>query len=276
MKVTKKVFVQSLVIEVTRLCNANCEHCLRGKAECGTIKESTIKNLLKNIDGISTITFSGGEPTLNLEAVEQTLKICKELDIYVGSIYIVTNGVKYNPNLIPLMNEWLEYCYSCDYGTNDLSKLDDYLENSSFGLSLSIDKYHPKLDERSNLYRIVKYYNNQKEHYGNDGINNPKYVMQEGNAKNNNSYKFGGRFLDKFNFQFSFEEYEEELNVDELYCNIYGEITPCCDMSYDTQRNFQKVFGNNNVNELLLEAIVTKYNEKEMDYSSLIEKKKAS
>ena len=275
-KVAKKVFVQNLVIEVTRMCNAKCEHCLRGKAECGKINENTLRNLFRDIDGVRTITFSGGEPTLHLNAVRQTLEICKENEIYVGGIYIVTNGVKYNPELIPLMNEWLEYCYFCEWGDNDLQNLDSYLENSTFGLSLSIDKYHPQMDGKSNLYRIVKYYSPIKENYGNDGINNTKNVIREGNAIDNPYYDFSGRFLDEWNFKFSIEDDDSEINIDEIYCNIYGELTPCCDMSYDTQRKFSTAFGlgENNVNYISIENIVKKYEEEEMDYSILLPSKK--
>jgi len=74
----KKVATDNLVLEVTRKCNMNCAHCLRGNAEDKDISFDLIDILLDNIDSINMITFTGGEPSLNVKALkyfrEQVIK----------------------------------------------------------------------------------------------------------------------------------------------------------------------------------------------------------
>ena len=47
------------------------------------------EELLGTLDGI---VFSGGEPSLNLDAIEYTLEVCKKNRIPVDAFYIVTNS----------------------------------------------------------------------------------------------------------------------------------------------------------------------------------------
>ena len=62
-----------LAIEVTQRCNLNCDHCLRGCARNVNITKEIIDKTLDNFEHISSITFTGGEPTLNPEAIIYTI-----------------------------------------------------------------------------------------------------------------------------------------------------------------------------------------------------------
>jgi len=58
--------IDNLIIEITRKCNFTCDHCLRGEAQNKDIDHKVIDALLdNNIEYISNITFTGGEPSLN-------------------------------------------------------------------------------------------------------------------------------------------------------------------------------------------------------------------
>ena len=59
----------SLIIEVTRKCNLCCEHCLRGEAQNKVFNPEWLDTFIKNnnITHVSTITFTGGEPSLHPE-----------------------------------------------------------------------------------------------------------------------------------------------------------------------------------------------------------------
>ena len=61
-----KLSIDNLIIEITRRCNMACAHCLRGDAQNIDIDPSYMLKLLRdnNIDYISMVTFTGGEPTL--------------------------------------------------------------------------------------------------------------------------------------------------------------------------------------------------------------------
>lgn len=80
----------NVFIEVTRRCNMCCAHCLRGDAESIDIQEKYIDAFLDNFEKgayISSLTFTGGEISLNIPAIRYTLKAVKERGIAVGSFY---------------------------------------------------------------------------------------------------------------------------------------------------------------------------------------------
>ena len=62
--------VYSLILEVTRRCNMCCAHCLRGEAENIDMQKETIDKVLDLVDKIEHVTFSGGEPSLNLPLIQ--------------------------------------------------------------------------------------------------------------------------------------------------------------------------------------------------------------
>ena len=66
----------NVFIEVTRRCNMCCAHCLRGDAESIDIQEKYIDAFLDNFEKgayISSLTFTGGEISLNIPAIRYTL-----------------------------------------------------------------------------------------------------------------------------------------------------------------------------------------------------------
>lgn len=88
------VFLNDLILEVTRWCNFACEHCCRGTRQQITLGGGIIKRIFSDphLDGINTLTLSGGEPSL----VPKTLSIVAEsialAPFPVDRFYIATNG----------------------------------------------------------------------------------------------------------------------------------------------------------------------------------------
>ena len=133
---------ESLAIEVTRRCNMACEHCLRGDAQKCDVSFETIDRLLDQTEYISTITFTGGEPTLNVPAIWYTLDGCKKRDIQVEGFYVVTNGKSITSDFLTVMLEWYVYCLECG-GETDLC-----------GVALSQDKFHDSIPDAN--IRLLK------------------------------------------------------------------------------------------------------------------------
>ena len=80
----------SVFIEVTRRCNMCCAHCLRGDAESIDIQEKYIDAFLDSFEKgayISSLTFTGGEISLNIPAIRYTLKAVK---VWSGGIIAMT------------------------------------------------------------------------------------------------------------------------------------------------------------------------------------------
>ena len=84
--------VDNLVIEVTRKCNMKCPHCLRGNAQRKIIPNEYIDKMLRLIDNVSTLSITGGEPTLAMDTLNYIKKNIGYGQCDVGNFYMVTIG----------------------------------------------------------------------------------------------------------------------------------------------------------------------------------------
>ena len=166
--------VDNVVIEITRRCNMCCAHCLRGDAEAVDIQEKYIDAFLDsfaNAGYISSLTFTGGEISLNIPAIRYTLNAVRERNISVGSFYMVTNGkaVDKMAELALASLEWWNYC----------DDKDDY----SCGLCISSDDFHEEIPRESASILSGLRYNR------NDKVTDfrKQYLINEGRAKTINA-----------------------------------------------------------------------------------------
>lgn len=220
----------SVFIEVTRRCNMCCAHCLRGDAENIDIQEKHIDAFLDSFEKgayISSLTFTGGEISLNIPAIRYTLKAVKERGIAVGSFYMVTNGkaVDKMADLAMASLEWWNYC----------DDKDDY----SCGLCISSDDFHEAIPyESKSILSGLKYNSNDKV-----TDFHRAYLLNEGRAKNLDSdiYKKREPHVDKLEYEFS-KTGGIDFYSGELYLNAIGDVVSGCDWSYKSQKKYR--FGN--------------------------------
>lgn len=219
------------VIEVTRRCNMSCAHCLRGESQAMDIDTKYIDALLKNVQSISCLTFSGGEPSLNIQAIEYTLEKCKELGIYVGSFYVVTNGKIPMLSLASACLKWYAFCEDKEY----------------CGLALSKDMFHANIDrENEELLRGLSFFREDKFTDFNKTI-----LINEGRAE-------------ELSVNFKRQPYEpaslycEDGDIETMiYLSANGEIRVDCDTAYN---NTKYTIGN--LNTRSFEQIVSSAIEK--------------
>ena len=74
MKKTTIISYGNLCLEITRRCNMACAHCLRGDAQNVDMSHEIIDRALENVLSIGSLTFTGGEPSLNVDAMRYTLE----------------------------------------------------------------------------------------------------------------------------------------------------------------------------------------------------------
>lgn len=142
-----KLCFDNLIIEVTRRCNMHCEHCMRGDTECTDLNLDKFAAFIPNVDSIGSIVFTGGEPTLNIEAIKFVLHMIKALNIPVYSCYIVTNGKEITSDFLNVMIDWYVYCIECG-GEPELC-----------GVALSQDEFHEEIDpENIAKLRALSFY----------------------------------------------------------------------------------------------------------------------
>jgi organic radical activating enzyme len=234
--------IDSLIMEVTRRCNMACKHCLRGDAENQDMTREIVDKTFEGVDEVGTITFSGGEPFLNLDIIKYILQVVKEKSIFVGSFYLVTNGKEFKQENIDVMNEWMAYTTANYFGNNMLDSkgyfnMEDYCACGA--VCVSRDAYHEPIPMENYLkYRSLSYYSTDKE--ASDDF--AKYIRDEGKANENGIGKVPTRVSQMY-IDGDWEKVDGKWQfinrvVEEVYVSSNGEVVPDCDYSYDHQDDF--------------------------------------
>ncbi len=99
------MFIENLYLEITRNCNLECEHCLRGDSKNEYMSSQTINNIFKDIKGIDRLLLTGGEPLLAINQIKEIISIIKTNNIKINSIMLITNGTILNENVIETLKE---------------------------------------------------------------------------------------------------------------------------------------------------------------------------
>jgi sulfatase maturation enzyme AslB (radical SAM superfamily) len=198
-----------------------CAHCLRGDSQNMDIDLNYIDQFLNGVDCIGNITFTGGEPSLNVIAIEYVLRKCQELGIGVGSFYIVTNGKENALELAIASLKWYAYC-------------DD--RDEMCGLALSKDMFHGEIDnENENILRGLSFFRNDKF-----TDFNRVSIISDGRAIEIDGFKKID--VDMHNEDLSWDEEDDCIRIESMmYLSANGDIRTNCDTSYD---NDEYTIGN--------------------------------
>lgn len=208
------MYLNNLVIEVTRRCNLQCDHCLRGNQEQKDINPVYIENVLMQFDSIGSLTFSGGEPFLNPCAISNTLKVLKKRDISLGSFYIATNGTI---NDIGIVKTCLDMYFHCH-------------EREMCQVALSSDVFHKDQTEisKDDLYlSALTFFTERDSDF--DDMNKTDWLIPE------------GRGMDWYTKRESpapeLYTVESDYGIEDgtIYLNVEGNIIAGCDFSYKSQ-----------------------------------------
>lgn len=209
------ISISNLVIEVTRKCNLNCAHCLRGKSEDMVFDTAMLPNIFENVEYVSSITFTGGEPSLYPDVIRQTLEHMKENNISLGFFFIATNATFYSQDFIFVILDLYAYCEEKEY----------------CNLSVSIDQYHTSLNDKAySIYTAFKFYSDMKEHE--NGFDDNQ-LLNRGNAYENGLGSRNNVIKNSFT-TYSYSRYNNDVSIDDcIYVSSNGMVTLDCDLSYD-------------------------------------------
>lgn len=203
------ITINNLMIETTRQCQLMCGHCVRGDSESCTMNKEYMEQLLDNVEQIGTVTFTGGEPFLYPQCIEDFIHICKRNDIAVDTFFIATNGIIHETNSA-LAKEGINAIMG-------LYQLCDDNEVSS--IRVSNTKWHGNNTSDSNLLNIFSF-----THY--DGADwTPSTIIAEGRGA-------GIRGAIRIETNDINWEYPTEIHT---YLNCKGEVLWNCNLSYETQ-----------------------------------------
>ena len=200
--------VDNLTLEVTRRCNMNCAHCLRGDAQNLDMNKEIVDKVLEDIECINQVFFTGGEPSLNIPIMDYFFEQAIKKGITIGSFGLVTNGKEKQRELVDFIAEHIsdiedmEYCY----------------------VALSRDQYHDPVDK--NLLKAFSFYSDDKE----QNFGKKRGLLAEGRAADIDNAKPER----VWNNELDVEEWENTVYVqDMLYISANGNVLSGCDFSYD-------------------------------------------
>lgn len=224
--------IYTLMLEVTRRCNMLCQHCLRGGQQRIDMPEQIIDTVLSSFEYISTITFTGGEPFLNPNAILHTMRRIRYDRLHVGAFYISTNGKVFNEEVMD------ELMYFYEYITDDPGVCQ---------VKVSRDMYHRQFETNrllNNIYSMREDY--PFVYIEDENVSNAAYansMIPEGRGK-----------------LISYDDPITEIDIKEhcgervilthrddgvdnydgtLYINALGDIIPCLNLSYVSQKKFK-------------------------------------
>ena len=244
----QQIFVQDLILEVGRRCNMHCDHCLRGPQEDVSMSFETATKALDSVSQLSTITFTGGEPTLYADFICKVIDYIMEKQIDVGGFYIASNGKEVNLQLMLKLAEFYYYCEEIYGDAEDLCRFDVSLGKDGL--------FHEEIPHRNlSLLKAFRFVGARTD--------DPDHIISEGNAlKNGLGSSYGWRRYafttdDGFDVTTDYFETEDNPSVNMVYVNALGEILPDCDFSYDTQRGFIT----KNINNCSLAEVIAYFNE---------------
>jgi len=203
--------IPHLAIEITRRCNIKCSHCLRGESENKDIPLEWIDVLLSQVKSINLLCFTGGEPTLNIPAIQYTIQKIKENCISVDRFYIATNGMN-------ITREFVNYCLT-------LKSLCEYENKCS--VQISNDYYHSKEGDYNDLLLKELSIYSKREYRDRAKLDNWE-LHKEGRSTANHPKAYKKIYSPEI-------QSIDDLDDVPFYINVNGHIINGCDWSYENQ-----------------------------------------
>lgn len=248
--------IYSLILEITRQCNMSCDHCLRGDAQNVDMESETIEHALNDIGNITTISFTGGEPSLNTELIKNTREYCKRKSIPVSQVFIATNGKQISREFMDECDAWHEYCIKqltnqTHMNGKTLEKtaemmMDGYQSEYGMILALSADDFHDEIPIES-VIRLTSRSYFSKSKFSTETFQDTirkksiySSIQKSGRAKEllDNVARDHTPIL-KTDWELRKEGETDILYVDTLYVNARGDVLFDCDLSYEDQEKYK-------------------------------------
>lgn len=230
------LYIRDLILEVTRRCNMICRHCMRGNMQPIDMSTKVVDRLLDSVESIGSVTFTGGEPLLNVPLIRYFTDQVQERKIPLSSFFVVTNGKKVDMEFVHCLIDLYSY-------------VDD--EEGMCGLEMSQDQFHEDV-EVPKIYKALKFFHPdaRKEDYRRDSI------VNSGLARLN---RIGSKVSREGSF--SFNDYNEDtLNPEMVYIAANGNVIHDCDYSY---YHIDKYAAGNMLKTPLLDILMSKREEVE-------------
>lgn len=214
----------ALALEVTRRCNMQCQHCLRGDAQKIDMTDAVIDRALEHVVCIDDLTFTGGEPTLNIHAMRHTLDVCKQKNISVNGFFIATNGTCVSDEFLLFLIDIYSYVEAC---------CGDAGEEGVCELALSLDEFHDDIpDENIARLKALSFYSTVKQRNWGDGV---ETLIHRGRARNLMDWDTREPYFQDFDI----EETDTGFQIQgQALISAKGDLITDCDYDYFNEVNY--------------------------------------
>ena len=219
------MYINELMLEITRRCNLECPHCLRGDAERKEMSRELLLRIFSDIDNVGTLTLTGGEPFMALDVIEDIFTVLDSKDINIQTIWICTNGRKFNSKIKKIINRF------------------EYYADEVY-VKISTDKFHPRKYNGKFEHWLLNKQERCENFYtghhgpgtrGEFGLSNPT-LLALGRATVTHPSR-----LEPMTYNMIDRIMDDDDNIywaDLLYVNTYGDMFSECDLSFNIQRNY--------------------------------------
>lgn len=105
-----KLHLKSLVLEITRKCNMDCKHCMRGKSQNLHMRYEVLETIFRKIKKIDHLVITGGEPSLASHNIQSMISLARENGCEIGNFFCATNAKEYDGAFHIAVNDLYLYC----------------------------------------------------------------------------------------------------------------------------------------------------------------------
>jgi hypothetical protein len=189
---------------------------MRGTAQAKDLNPEAVDRLFEHVSFISTITPTGGEPSLNPDALD-TIKIAAgKYKVDISGVYIVTNGKQISDHFVnSLMNLML------------ITDADEY----NTGIALSSDMFHDPIPTE-NIRKLKLFSCFDMDAKKTDWHKIPP--IARGRAKHLSSVRTQNRNYTNSFYDAEIDDERKIINLPEcqLSLTVDGDLVSDCDYSY--------------------------------------------
>jgi len=193
-----------------------CSHCLRGQAENLDMDNKIIDILTRSVEFIGCLTFSGGEPSLNPEAIIYSRHAMHFNNCSFSCFWLAINARHFKKKFYNAI--WDLYC-TCDLPEDCV-------------LTISGDQYHELRSDLAMIkYESLPFYSSDRMRFIDE-----ECVINEGIAKENYIGMKEAKISSSIT-SYDWDSDNETLTIEEdIYVNAKGDVLLSCDLSYESQK----------------------------------------
>jgi len=163
-----EMIVQNLSLELTRKCNLNCRHCMRGESQNLTMDDEVIERIFKDINGVYSLQFGGGETSLVVDRLKKVVETIKKNNTTIRSSLVFTNALNISDEYIETLKElkahieqtnrrdWENHSFDDDFDYEYKGLATRMSEKYPLIIVVSLDKYHLESIDNLSSREVVK------------------------------------------------------------------------------------------------------------------------